>query len=118
MRPGDRPIIRFIGRCVALAFTSSPVQKAESLGQCDRVSRPTGSRKAAWEEAAGSSKKRREVEANRTTASRDPYGKDLAVEVREYFIPDFTKWKDHDDFEAGFARLLRDLKAEESPVAK
>jgi len=23
-------------------------------------------------------------------------GKDLAVEVREYFIPDFSNWKNHD----------------------
>ncbi|MBL8191834.1 MAG: toll/interleukin-1 receptor domain-containing protein [Acidobacteria bacterium] len=42
-------------------------------------------------------------------------GKDLAVEVREYFIPDFSNWKDHDSFEAAFDRLLRDLKAEEKP---
>jgi uncharacterized protein YjbI with pentapeptide repeats len=40
-------------------------------------------------------------------------GKDLAKEVREYFIPDFSNWKDHDDFEKAFDRLLRDLKAEE-----
>lgn len=40
-------------------------------------------------------------------------GKDLAVEVREYYIPDFSNWKDHDAFEAAFSRLLRDLKAEE-----
>ncbi|MCX7013319.1 MAG: toll/interleukin-1 receptor domain-containing protein [Candidatus Sumerlaeota bacterium] len=39
-------------------------------------------------------------------------GKDIAAEVREYFIPDFSHWKDHDAFEAGFARLLRDLKAD------
>ena len=39
--------------------------------------------------------------------------KDLAVEIREYFIPDFTNWKDHDAFEAGFKRLLDDLKADE-----
>jgi hypothetical protein len=46
-------------------------------------------------------------------------GKDLAVEVREYFIPDFTNWKDHDLFEAAFDKLLRDLKAEEqSPESK
>lgn len=46
-------------------------------------------------------------------------GKDLAVEVREYFIPDFTNWKDHDSFEAAFDRLLSDLKAEEqSPAPK
>jgi TIR domain len=37
--------------------------------------------------------------------------KDLAIELREYYIPDFTKWKDHDAFEAEFAKLLRDLKA-------
>src|SRR5262249_39958538 len=30
-------------------------------------------------------------------------GKDLAVEVREYFIPDFSHWKDHDSFERAFA---------------
>lgn len=40
-------------------------------------------------------------------------GKDLAVEVREYFIPDFSNWKDHDSFEKGFARLLKDLRAEQ-----
>jgi hypothetical protein len=40
------------------------------------------------------------------------FGKDLAVEVREYFIPDFSHWTDHDAFEAAFARLLHDLKAE------
>jgi hypothetical protein len=37
-------------------------------------------------------------------------GKDLGVEIREYFIPDFTDWKDHDAFEAAFGRLIRDLK--------
>jgi TIR domain/CHAT domain len=42
-------------------------------------------------------------------------GKDLGVEIREYFIPDFSKWKDQDAFETAFARLLRDLKAEEPP---
>jgi hypothetical protein len=41
-------------------------------------------------------------------------GKDLAKEVREYFIPDFSNWKDHDAFEKAFERLLRDLKAEEA----
>jgi uncharacterized protein YjbI with pentapeptide repeats len=39
-------------------------------------------------------------------------GKDLAVEIREYHIPDFSGWKDHDQFEAAFARLLKDLKTE------
>ncbi len=40
-------------------------------------------------------------------------GKDLAVEIREYHIPDFQNWKTHDAFEASFQRLLRDLRAEE-----
>jgi len=39
-------------------------------------------------------------------------GRDMAVEVREYFIPDFSAWKDHDQFEASFARLMEDLRAE------
>ena len=41
-------------------------------------------------------------------------GKDLAFELREYFIPDFSSWKDHDAFEPAFARLLKDLRAEET----
>jgi hypothetical protein len=41
-------------------------------------------------------------------------GKDLAVELREYYIPDFSNWKDHDAFESEFGKLLRDLKATES----
>ena len=45
-------------------------------------------------------------------------GKDLGVEVREYFVPDFSNWKDHDSFEASFNRLLNDLKAEESTAVK
>jgi hypothetical protein len=40
-------------------------------------------------------------------------GKDLAVEVREYFIPDFSNWEDRDAYQQAFDRLLRDLKAEE-----
>src|SRR5215471_8914211 len=39
--------------------------------------------------------------------------KDLATEIREYYIPDFTAWKDHDAFEAAVDRLLRDLKTAE-----
>lgn len=38
-------------------------------------------------------------------------GKDLAVELREYFIPDFSNWKHHDSFEIGFERLLKDLRS-------
>jgi hypothetical protein len=40
-------------------------------------------------------------------------GKDLAVEVREYFVPDFSTWKDHDAYKQAFDRLLRDLKQSE-----
>ena len=36
-------------------------------------------------------------------------GKDLAVEVREYFIPDFSNWKDQRVFELAFQRLIKDL---------
>jgi hypothetical protein len=39
-------------------------------------------------------------------------GKDLAVEVREYFIPDFSNWKDCISFDTAFERLLGDLRAE------
>ena len=36
----------------------------------------------------------------------------LADEVREYYIPDFSNWKEHDSYKESFARLLRDLKGE------
>ena len=39
-------------------------------------------------------------------------GKDLATELRETFIPDFSHWKEHDQFDAAFARLLKDLRAQ------
>jgi uncharacterized protein YjbI with pentapeptide repeats len=39
-------------------------------------------------------------------------GKDSAREIREYFIPDFSRWKQHDSYQHAFERLLRDLKAE------
>jgi TIR domain/Pentapeptide repeats (8 copies) len=38
-------------------------------------------------------------------------GKDSAREIREYFIPDFSDWKEHDKYKAAFDRLIRDLKA-------
>jgi hypothetical protein len=41
-------------------------------------------------------------------------GKDLAVEVREYLVPDFSQWKDPDSYQQAFTRLLRDLKASEA----
>jgi hypothetical protein len=36
-------------------------------------------------------------------------GQDLANEVREYFIPNFSSWKDEISFERSFRRLLRAL---------
>ena len=36
-------------------------------------------------------------------------GKDMGVEIREYFIPDFTNWKDHDSFEESYQRLMKDF---------
>jgi hypothetical protein len=36
-------------------------------------------------------------------------GKDSAREIREYFIPDFSHWKDHDAYMLAFNRLLKDL---------
>jgi hypothetical protein len=38
-------------------------------------------------------------------------GKDSAREIREYFIPDFSNWKNHDSYQEAFQRLLSDLKA-------
>jgi TIR domain/Pentapeptide repeats (8 copies) len=40
-------------------------------------------------------------------------GKDSNREIREYFIPDFTDWKNHDNYQHAFERLLKDLKAGE-----
>ena len=41
-------------------------------------------------------------------------GKDSAREIREYFIPDFSNWKDHDSYQQAFKDLIRDLKASDS----
>lgn len=42
---------------------------------------------------------------------------DWATEIRhERNIGDFTRWKNHDDYEKAFSRLLRDLKAEAQKV--
>jgi hypothetical protein len=45
-------------------------------------------------------------------------GKDLGVEIREYFIPDFSNWKDHASFEMALERLLNDLRAETASVGR
>ena len=52
------------------------------------------------------------------TAFDSDLGRDLAKVVREYHIPDFSEWKVHDSFEAGFANLLRDLNKAEDSTAK
>ena len=36
-------------------------------------------------------------------------GRDLAVELREYYIPDFSDWRDPESFDMAFSRLLGDL---------
>lgn len=38
-------------------------------------------------------------------------GKDSAREIREYFIPDFSEWKNNQKYREAFARLLKDLRA-------
>ena len=38
-------------------------------------------------------------------------GIDSAKEIREYFIPDFSNWKNHDSYQTTFQRLVKDLKA-------
>jgi uncharacterized protein YjbI with pentapeptide repeats len=42
-------------------------------------------------------------------------GKDSAREIREYFIPDFSNWKDHDSYRLAFDRLLADLHGKPEP---
>ena len=37
-------------------------------------------------------------------------GEDLAEEIRLYYIPDFSNWKDHDSFSREFDRLVADLR--------
>jgi hypothetical protein len=38
-------------------------------------------------------------------------GNDLAAELREYHIPDFSNWEDDISFDAALAKLLKDLRA-------
>jgi hypothetical protein len=41
-------------------------------------------------------------------------GKDSARDIREYFIPDFSNWKNRDSYQKEFLRLVRDLTAKKS----
>ena len=43
-------------------------------------------------------------------------GIDSAREIREYFIPDFSNWKDHDAYQAALKRIVQDLKATDSAL--
>jgi uncharacterized protein YjbI with pentapeptide repeats len=44
-------------------------------------------------------------------------GKDSAREIREYFIPDFSNWKNHDSYQQAFGKLMRDLQAKQPAPA-
>jgi hypothetical protein len=44
-------------------------------------------------------------------------GKDSAREIRDYFIPDFSQWKEHEKYKKAFERLLTDLKIGERVAA-
>ena len=44
-------------------------------------------------------------------------GKDSAREIREFFIPDFSNWKDHDSFKLNFDRMLEDLQGKQSSAS-
>jgi hypothetical protein len=41
-----------------------------------------------------------------------------AREVREYYVPDFSNWKDHDEYSRVFERLVQDLKAQPDDKAE
>lgn len=40
-------------------------------------------------------------------------GEDIARRVRQFYIPNFSNWKDHDAYQVAFDRLHRDLRAED-----
>jgi hypothetical protein len=44
-------------------------------------------------------------------------GKDSAREIREYYLPNFRSWKDHDTYRREFELLLRDLLKADGPSA-
>jgi hypothetical protein len=46
----------------------------------------------------------------------DDTGMDSAREIREYFIPDFSNWKDPNSYTKALERLVRDLKATPMPM--
>jgi TIR domain/Pentapeptide repeats (8 copies) len=44
-------------------------------------------------------------------------GKDSAREIREYHVPDFSNWRNHDSYQKEFDHLLRDLKTDQKPAS-
>ncbi len=44
-------------------------------------------------------------------------GRNLAREVREYYVPDFQNWQNRSSFEKEFQRLLRDLRVEDDDMS-
>ena len=42
-------------------------------------------------------------------------GRDVAKEIREFYIPNFSNWKDHNSFELEFKKLMRDLEPDSDP---
>ena len=44
-------------------------------------------------------------------------GKDCAREIREYFTPDFSNWKNNDSYQEAFNRLIADLKSSDSKIS-
>ena len=45
-------------------------------------------------------------------------GRDIAEEIREYFIPNFSGWRKLGRFDAEFKKLCRDLYREGVPMRK
>jgi len=40
---------------------------------------------------------------------------DSAREIREFLVPDFSNWKNHDAYKLAFDRLLKDLQGNADP---
>jgi hypothetical protein len=38
------------------------------------------------------------------------YGKDLAKEIREYYLPNFENWKNHEEYKKNFEKLVESLR--------
>ncbi len=76
-------------------------------GQCGRIAR-------SWTYLGGGSAPRgarRDMATLQTWECFDAdTGKDSVREIREYYIPDFRKWRAHDRYQLEFEKLLRDLK--------